>query len=79
MKTKEDFHKLIDSIENEQVLKSYYELIQKLNNSETGMPWESLTQVEKEELLISAEESKDHDNWISHSAVKNQHSKWLKK
>lgn len=79
MNTKEDFHKLIDSIENDQVLKSYYELIQKLNSSETGMLWESLTQTEKEELLISAEESKYTHNWICHSEVKNQHIKWLKK
>jgi hypothetical protein len=79
MKTKEDFHKLIDSIENEQVLKSYYELISKLNSNETGKLWESLTQSEKEELLISVEESKDSNNWITHSEVKNQHIKWLKK
>jgi hypothetical protein len=79
MNTKEDFHKLIDSIENDQALKSYFELIQKLNKSETGILWESLTQSEKEELLISAEESKDTNNWISHSEVKNQHTKWLRK
>ena len=79
MDTKEDFHKLIDSIENEQVLKSYYQLIQKLNSIETGMLWESLDESEKKELVISVEESKETTNWISHTEVKSQHSKWLKK
>lgn len=36
MKIKEEFHHLIDSIDDEQVLKGYYELIQNLNTCENG-------------------------------------------
>ena len=79
MKTKEEFHKLIDTIEDEQVLKGYYELIQKLNNQESGKLWEGLTEEQKNELIISYEESNDPENLISHDHVKNQHDKWLKK
>lgn len=79
MKTKEEFHKLIDTIEDEQVLKGYFELIQKLNTQESGKLWGSLTDEQKNELIISYEESHDPEHLISHDHVKNQHDKWLKK
>jgi hypothetical protein len=79
MKTKEAFHKLIDKIEDETVLRGYFELIQKLNNNQTGELWNTLTAEQKEELLLSYEESFDSKNLISHEEVKKQHDKWLKK
>lgn len=79
MKTKEEFHKLIDKIEDEQILKGYFELIQKLNKLETGELWNSLTEAQRNELMISYEESYDTQNLISHELVKKQHDKWLKK
>lgn len=79
MKTKDEFHRLIDAIEDEEVLKAYFKLIQKLNDNQTGELWNSLTHEEKEELLISYGESFDSNNLISHNEVKKQHDKWLKK
>jgi hypothetical protein len=79
MKTKEDFHRLIDEIKDEVVLKNYFELIKRLNNNETGELWKSLKQEEQEELLLSYEESFNPDNLISHEQVKKQHGKWLEK
>jgi hypothetical protein len=79
MKTKDNFHKLIDNIQDEEALKAYYELIQRLNKQETGDLWNTLTSKEKEELLLSYDESFYPENLISHSLVKEQHKKWLKK
>jgi hypothetical protein len=79
MRTKEDFHKLIEKIEDEEVLKGYFKLIQRLNNNQTGELWDSLSPDEKDELLLSYEESLDPDNLISHEEVKKQHDKWLGK
>lgn len=79
MKTKDEFHKLIDTIEDEKVLKAYLKLIQKLNTNQTGELWNDLTQEEKQELLLSYGESFDSNNLISHDEVKKQHDKWLKK
>ena len=79
MKTREEFHKLIDKIQDENVLKGYYNLIQKLDKHQTGELWESLTAEEKEELLLSYEESFDPKELITHDQVKKQHDKWLKK
>lgn len=79
MKTKEEFHKLIDKIEDEEVLKGYFELILRLNNNQTGELWNGLSAKEKEELLLSYTESFDPNNLISHNEVKKQHTKWLGK
>ncbi len=79
MRTKEDFHKLIDKIENEEILKGYFQLIQRLNSHQTGKLWDNLSKEEKGELLLSYEESFDPSNLVSHEEVKKQHGKWLKK
>jgi len=79
MRTKEDFHNLIDKIEDEAVLEGYFKLIQRLNNNQTGELWNDLSPEEKDELLLSYEESFDPNNLISHEEVKKHHDKWLKK
>lgn len=79
MRTREEFYHLIDSIEDQKQLTVYYELIQKLKLNESGKLWENLTDVEKEEVMLSYEESLDPTNLISHENVKKQHEKWLKK
>lgn len=70
MRIKEEFHKLIDKIDNEEILKGYFELIQRLNSNQTGKLWDSLTSDEKEELSLSYEESFDPKNLVSHEDVK---------
>lgn len=79
MKTKDDFHNLIDKIEDEEILKGYFKLIQRLNSNQTGKLWDSLTSEEREELILSYDESFDTNNLVSHSEVKKQHTKWLGK
>jgi hypothetical protein len=79
MKTKEAFHNLIEQIGDEKVLKGYFQLISRLNKNQTGELWNSLSKLEKEELLLSYEESFDPKNLITHEEVKAQHSKWLSK
>jgi hypothetical protein len=76
MKIKDDFHHLIDSIEDEQLLQRYYQLIQKINDNQNGHLWNSLNEDEKKELMIAYEESFDSNNLVSHEKVKLQHEKW---
>jgi hypothetical protein len=78
MKIKDDFHHLIDSIEDEQLLNSYYQLIQKINNDQNGHLWNDLSEDEKKDLLAAYEESFDSNNLLTHENVKLQHEKWLK-
>lgn len=79
MGTREHFHKLIEDITDESQLKSYFELIQRLNQNETGVLWAALSEEEKEELMVSYEESHNPSYLISHEEVKKQHEKWLRK
>jgi hypothetical protein len=79
MNTKETLHKLIDEIKDENVLKGCLELIKRLNLNQTGELWNELSKEDKDELLLSYEESFNADNLISHAQVKSQHSKWLEK
>jgi len=79
MKTRQDFHNLIDDIKDESKLEAYFDLIQSLNKNTQGELWNALSKSEQEELLISYDESNSSENLVPHSLVKEQHSKWLKK
>jgi hypothetical protein len=74
---KKNFHLLIDSIENENLLISFYELMKKRSTTKEGQLWNSLTQKEQDELLLSLEESENSDNLISHDEMVKKHKKWL--
>ncbi len=62
---KESFHKLIDNIENESILLRFYEIMKRKALSKDGQLWSNLSQDEKDELLLSIEESEDTKNLIS--------------
>ncbi|HEY2583563.1 MAG TPA: hypothetical protein VGI43_17255 [Mucilaginibacter sp.] len=78
MNIKDDFHQLIDNIEDEQLLQHFYQLIQKISDGQNGHLWNNLTEDKKNELLLAYEESFDADNLLSHDQVKRQHERWLK-
>ena len=74
---KNDFHNLIDEIENENLLIKFYELIQKKVSSKDGQLWNQLTVEEQEELLKAEKESEDERNLINWKIIKEKHKKWL--
>ena len=74
---KQNFHHLIDSIDNENLLINFYDLIKKRSSAKEGQLWNRLTKQEKEELLLSLEESKNPENLISHEEMKIKYKKWL--
>ncbi|HMG10490.1 MAG TPA: hypothetical protein VK609_18390 [Mucilaginibacter sp.] len=78
MNIKDNFHHLIDTIDNEQLLKGYYELIKQLDINQSGNLWNNLNENERQELIIAYDESFDNKNLLSHEEVKKQHGKWLK-
>jgi hypothetical protein len=77
MQTREELHKLIDTIQDNESLKSYLSLLQRLQSRQTGMLWNQLSDEQKEELLLAYEESFDPNNLLSHEQVKQQHAQWL--
>ncbi|MCF6212580.1 MAG: hypothetical protein L3J45_00990 [Flavobacteriaceae bacterium] len=74
---KQNFHLLIDSIENEKLLINFYNLIKKRSSTKEGQLWNKLTNQEQEELLLSLEESKNIENLVSHNEMKKKYEKWL--
>jgi TRAP-type C4-dicarboxylate transport system substrate-binding protein len=46
-------------------------------DTETGHLWDSLSETEKQELLIALDESLLEENLILHALVKATHQKWL--
>ena len=74
---KKNFHLLIDSIDNENLLVSFYDLIKKRSSTKEGQLWGRLTNQEQEELLSALEESEYPENLISHEEMAKKHKKWL--
>ena len=74
---KKNLHLLIDSIDNENLLISFYDLIKKRSSTSEGQLWTRLTKQEQEELLLALEESDNPENLISHEEMVTKHKKWL--
>jgi len=76
LELKHNFHQLIDSIENENLLEKFYELMLRKRYSRNGALWSKLTKDEIDELLASNEEVENPDNQISHDEMRNKYAKW---
>ncbi|PKP32546.1 MAG: hypothetical protein CVT99_04190 [Bacteroidetes bacterium HGW-Bacteroidetes-16] len=74
---KKDFHNLIDSIDNENILVSFYDIIKSKTVTKDGQLWGRLDKKEQEELLIAFEESENPDNLIDNDVMRKKHRKWL--
>mgnify|MGYP001194381577 CR=1 FL=1 len=74
---KKNFHLLIDSIDNENLLINFYDLIKKRSSTKDGQLWSRLTKAEQEELLLSLDESDNPENLVSHEDMVTKHKKWL--
>ncbi len=70
LELKRSFHHLIDSIDNDDLLLDFYELLKNRTLVKEGQLWKNLSKTEKEGLLISLEESKSAYNLISHAEMK---------
>ncbi len=77
LEIKKDFHNLIDSIDNENLLSDFYDLLKRRISSKEGKLWKGLTEKEQEELNLAFKESEKPENLISHEEMKNKHEKWL--
>jgi predicted component of type VI protein secretion system len=74
---KNNFHHLIDEIDNEGLLMRFYDLMIKSKSQKEGDLWNQLTKEQKELLLLTEVESRDPKNLIDHNTQKAKHKKWL--
>ncbi len=70
---KSDLHKILDRIENEQLLRTIYDFLKQRETTKEGQIWESLTEEQKKEVYLSYEESQDDKNLIDWETVKKKY------
>ena len=68
---KSNLHKIVDSIEDERLLRAIYDFLNTRQHSEEGKMWRSLTEEQKREVLQAYEESQDDSSLISDDEVWN--------
>ena len=66
---KSNLHKIVDKIDNEQLLQTIYDFLKLSENSQEGQIWKSLTEEQKKEVYLSYEESEDDKNLVSWKEV----------
>jgi len=64
---------LLDTIENEQLLRAIYDFLKQRENNDGGDLWKSLTEAQKEAVFFSYEESKQDDKLISWEVIKGKY------
>ncbi|MDI1324899.1 MAG: hypothetical protein PSV36_19300 [Algoriphagus sp.] len=70
---KSDLHKILDRIENEELLQTIYDFLKLRENAKGGQIWESLTENQKKEVDLSYDESQDDNNLVDWEAVKKKY------
>jgi len=74
---KSNFHRLIDSIDNEETLSKFYGIMESVSKTKGENLWNRLTAKEKNELYRIDKETDNEKNLISHEAMKKKHDQWL--
>ena len=74
---KKNFHLLIESIDNDNLLNIFYDILKRRSNAQEGDLWNRLSKEEREELLLAFEESDKPENLISQEKMTKKHLKWL--
>ncbi|OFX29135.1 MAG: hypothetical protein A2X08_01505 [Bacteroidetes bacterium GWA2_32_17] len=77
LELRRNFHLLIDSIDNENILIKFYELILNKKSEKENVLWNNLTNEQRRELNLAFEESEESKNLISNDELKKKHKKWL--
>lgn len=75
---KNDFHQLIDQIEDEKILQEVYEILKNYQKKQGEDFWDSMTEEQRQELNKALLESEKEENLISHEEVMKQANKWKK-
>jgi hypothetical protein len=74
---KSNLHNLIDQVESKNLLEEYYAELKRIVSSSKHKIWDTLSEEEKKEILMSYEESEDAKNLVDSDMVMEKYKKWL--
>ncbi len=74
---KSNLHNLIDQVESKNLLEEYYAELKRIVSSSKHKIWDTLSEEEKKEILMSYEESEDEKNLVDSNMVMEKYKKWL--
>lgn len=72
-----NLHNFIDQIDSIHLLEEYYNEMIKLVKSSKSSIWDTLTDAQKHEVMLSFEESEDEKTLIDNDEVMTRYKKWL--
>ncbi len=70
-------HHFIEQINSKHLLEDYYHEMKNIINMTAHDAWDSLTEAQKKEVLMSWEESEDDNNLVDHNTVMARYKAWL--
>ena len=70
---KSDLQKIIERIDNEQLLQTIYDFLKQREDSKEGQIWKTLTEEQKREVYLSYEESEKDEHLISWENLKSKY------
>jgi hypothetical protein len=62
---KSNIHKIVDGIQSEQLLQTLYDFLKVRESDKPGRFWGTLTEEQKQEVLLAYDESEDENNLIA--------------
>jgi hypothetical protein len=66
---KSNIHKIVDRIQSEQLLQAIYDFLKTREKNKSGRLWDNLTEEQKQEVLLSFDESEDENNLLDRDQV----------
>jgi hypothetical protein len=76
LELKSQLHRLIDELDDPNLLDDYFEEMKRAVAVSKTKLWDTLTEEQKREVLLSYEESKDERNLVDHETVMKKYDKW---
>ena len=70
---KSDLRRILDRIEDEQLLRTVYDFLKQGENAQAGQIWKTLTDEQKKEVYASYEDSKNDENLTCWESVRKKY------
>ncbi|GAA4462264.1 hypothetical protein GCM10023189_38720 [Nibrella saemangeumensis] len=73
---KDKFHRLIDEIDSEDLLRQFYEALSATASDNEGALWNDLSPSQQKSILEAYNESEETTQRLSHEAVVKKYQQW---